>query len=112
MLQQAKLMKESGNDNQRVKAAAPVAAKKAPVEKKSVPSSKRSNDGLPFSDEMYSHLKYVIEKISGRMKNEPPLTRDEIKKLKESVDAIIADSKEELDNATNEEDDIYSDNIR
>ena len=110
MLQQAKLMKEKGNNNQRAKSITPVTSTRAPIEKKSAPSNKRSNDGLPFSDEMYSHLKYVIEKISGRMKNETPLTREEIEKLKESVDAIIADSKDELDNAMDEEDDI--DDIR
>ena len=44
------------------------------------------------------------------MKNETPLTKEEIEKLKESVDAIIADSKYELDNAIDEEDDI--DDIR
>lgn len=110
MLQQAKLMKENGNNNPRVKSATPVTAPRASIEKKSAPSTKRSTDGLPFSDEMYSHLKYAIEKISGRMKNETPLTKEEIEKLKESVDAIIADSKYELDNAIDEEDDI--DDIR
>jgi hypothetical protein len=68
MLQQAKLNKESGNNNRRIKSTVPISTIKAPVEKKQVPSGKRSNDGLPFSDDMYSHLKYVIEKISGRMK--------------------------------------------
>jgi len=109
MLQQAKLMKQNGS-NHRVKPAESATTTKLSIEKKSAQSSKRSDDGLPFSDEIYAHLRYVIEKISGRMKNETPLTRDEIDKLKESIHAIMEDSKEELGIGTADEDD--NDDIR
>ena len=50
------------------------------------------NDGLPFSEEMYDHLKFVIGKLSSRMKSDIPLTREEMSKFQSSCDKIINDA--------------------
>jgi hypothetical protein len=58
-------------------------------------STKRSPNvsGLPFDDELYSHLKYVIEKLTGRMKSSTILTPDEFRMFEESVKIIIQDAR-------------------
>lgn len=64
----------------------------APVEAP-IPSLKRGNPGdLPFNDEMYDELKYAIEKLTGRMKTDVPLTWDEVRRFKVAVDKIILDA--------------------
>ena len=57
-----------------------------------IPSLVGNPGGLPFSDEMYSHLKFVIEKLSARMKGETALTFDELTKFKDSVERIVLDA--------------------
>jgi hypothetical protein len=73
--------------------------KKATVEVKKQPQVITRNDDdlddLPFTDEMYDHLKYVIGALTARMKSEKPLTESELKRFKGSIDAIILDSKED-----------------
>jgi len=73
--------------------------KKTTVEVKKQPQVIKSNDedldDLPFTDEMYDHLKYVIGVLTARMKSEKPLTESELKRFKGSIDAIILDSKED-----------------
>lgn len=54
-------------------------------------------DDLPFTDDMYDHLKYVIGSLTARMKSEKPLTSDQMKRFKDSIDAIILDSKDDDD---------------
>ena len=54
-------------------------------------STPSSSNNLPFSDEMYEHLKVVISKLTTRMKSSSPLTKDEVTLLKTSVAAIIDD---------------------
>ena len=50
------------------------------------------NDGLPFNEEMYDHLKFVIGKLSSRMKSDTPLTREEMSRFQSSCDKIINDA--------------------
>ena len=58
-----------------------------------MPSMAKGNpSGLPFSDEMYSKLKFVIEKLSGRMKSEAALSWEELEQFKSDVDHIILDA--------------------
>jgi len=51
------------------------------------------DSGLPFSDKLYDDLKFVISKISARMKSESAMSKDELDRFKKSVDSIIKDSK-------------------
>jgi len=70
-------------------------------------------DDLPFTDEMYDHLKYVIGVLTARMKSEKPLTESELKRFKGSIDAIILDSKEDSyqnDTYDNSDDSSYNEN--
>ena len=52
-----------------------------------------SDNGLPFSDRVYDHFKYVIAKITNRVKSGIPLSKDEIDKFEKSINAIILDAK-------------------
>lgn len=51
-----------------------------------------TDNGLPFSDDMYDHLKFVIGKLSARMKSDTPLTRDELSRFQSSCENIIQDA--------------------
>lgn len=67
------------------------AASAAPTE---APKKKRkSNNGLPFDDEIYNHMKFVMEKLGQRMRNEEALSYVELNRLETAVEAIIADSR-------------------
>jgi hypothetical protein len=55
-------------------------------------SSIEADNGLPFSDDMYDHLKFVIGKLSARMKSDTPLTRDELARFQNSCENIIQDA--------------------
>mmetsp|Transcript_21041 Transcript_21041/g.19172 ORF Transcript_21041/g.19172 Transcript_21041/m.19172 type:complete len:231 (+) Transcript_21041:151-843(+) len=57
-------------------------------------NSKKFN--LPFADEIYDHLKYVTTKLSSRVKGNTPLSFEELNKFKESVNAIIEDSYQDI----------------
>lgn len=57
-----------------------------------IPSLKGNRGGLPFSDEMYEHLKFAIEKLSARIKSDAALTPQELDKLRLAVDRIILDA--------------------
>jgi hypothetical protein len=58
-----------------------------------MPSMAKGNpSGLPFSDEMYSKLKFVIDKLSGRMKSETALSWEELEQFKSDMDHIILDA--------------------
>ena len=66
-------------------------AEKAPLEAP-IPSLTGNRNGLPFSDEVYDHLKFAIEKLSARIKSDTALTPQELDRLKLSVDRIILDA--------------------
>ena len=51
------------------------------------------DNGLPFTDEMYDHLKFVISKLSTRMKSDIPLSKDDLVRFEQSCEAIIRDAK-------------------
>ena len=51
-----------------------------------------ADSGLPFSDDLYDHLKFVIGKLSARMRTDTPLTRDELARFQASADRIIDDA--------------------
>lgn len=51
-----------------------------------------SSNGLPFSDEIYDDIKYVAEKLSGRMKSGKALSSAEVVRFKIAAEAIIKDS--------------------
>eukprot|EP01041_Mallomonas_annulata_P002167 gene2167-4216_t len=55
------------------------------------PAKKPNRQGLPFDDDMYTHLKYAIEKISSRLRSDKPLSIEELNKFETAVNAIIAD---------------------
>lgn len=50
---------------------------------------------------MYSHFKFVIEKITGKLRSDISLNSEELKLFKKSIDAIIADAYgEEMEQPT------------
>ena len=49
-------------------------------------------DELPFTFEIYSHLKYVISTIASRMKSTKPLTEEEFELFLKSTESIISDA--------------------
>lgn len=51
-----------------------------------------NGNGLPFSDEMYDHLKFVIGKLSARMRTPRPMSVGEFQTFEDSVHAIINDA--------------------
>lgn len=53
---------------------------------------KSNTNGLPFTDEVYDHLKFVIEKLSGRMRTPRPLSPEDFARFEKSVRAIIYDA--------------------
>ena len=55
------------------------------------PVRSQTSSGLPFSDEMYGHLKFCLEKLAARMKSDRPLSSSDLRRFRESVEAIIAD---------------------
>lgn len=58
----------------------------------SSPPKKPNKDGLPFDDDMYKHLKFVIEKITARLRSENALSAEDVKKLETSINAILTDN--------------------
>ena len=48
--------------------------------------------GLPFDDATYAHMKYVIEKITGKLRTDISLSPEELIRFNESVEEIIADA--------------------
>jgi hypothetical protein len=52
----------------------------------------KSKSNLPFNDATYENMKYVIEKLTARMKSETPLTKDELRKFESAISAIITDA--------------------
>jgi len=91
----AKNIQSSGNSNSNNSNKPVVEVKKPIIEKQVMKQYEDIDDGLPFDDEMYDHLKYVIGVLTARMKSEKPLTDNELKRFKVSIDAIILDSKED-----------------
>jgi hypothetical protein len=51
-----------------------------------------NTSGLPFDDATYSHMKYVIEKLTGKLRSDISLSPEELIRFKKSVEEIIADA--------------------
>jgi hypothetical protein len=83
------------------------------VEQVKIPPPEASNNvadnGLPFSDEIYDHMKYVINSISQRMKSDHPFSVAEVNKIKQSLDAILKDALR--DSRGNTQDDYSPDQM-
>jgi hypothetical protein len=104
MLNQARLKKQQ--QGQSIPEAFPIKSVQLPPKPNQlppnsvIPSNVQSNkvtvnhadDSLPFDDEHYAHLKFVIEKLTAKIKNDISLTPDEMIKFKKSVYAIIKDA--------------------
>jgi hypothetical protein len=53
---------------------------------------KVSTGGLPFNDAQYDDLKYIIEKLTRKIKSDVSLTPEELIKFENAVEAVIADA--------------------
>jgi hypothetical protein len=98
-LEAARLAKQNGSKTSKVTSESLAVA--APTQSKQInlppqfsrQESSSTSDDLPFSDEMYEHLKFCITKISNRMKSHEPLSSADMNKLESSIYAIIQDAK-------------------
>ena len=90
MLEQAKLGKQ-----QPARPASIVPKQQSSPSPKQSTSIKSRNNGLPFSNEMYDHLKFVIECLTAKIKSDTSLSPEQLQKLKVSINAIIADGKDD-----------------
>ena len=107
MLEQAKLRKQG-----QVPPSPPASRPSAPPKKavqnstpiSNAPKPRKINaDGLPFDDKIYAHMKFALEKLSGRLKSKTALTQEELAKLEEAITAIKNDAIGE-DFASNSQD--------
>lgn len=55
-------------------------------------SAKKSTGKYQFNDEMYDHMKFVISKLTDKIKSGISLTPQELERFSQSVDAILADA--------------------
>ncbi|KAJ1438573.1 hypothetical protein B484DRAFT_444480 [Ochromonadaceae sp. CCMP2298] len=58
----------------------------------SEPRERGSNGGLPFDDELYEHLKFVIFKLTKKIKSEESMTAEELERFRHSISEILADA--------------------
>jgi hypothetical protein len=93
MLQRAKLAKAQKNGALPPAVPSAVTSVSKPAAISPAVSPIAQSNSLPFSDEMYDNFKFVIAKLSGRMKSDAPLSTEDFAKYKAAVEAIIADAK-------------------
>lgn len=62
----------------------------------SAPTTRKEKSNLPFDDEIYEHLKFVISKLTAKIKSDVSLTPDELVRFKQAVDSIVADAIGEI----------------
>jgi hypothetical protein len=62
---------------------------------------------FPFDDELYEHLKYVINKLTSKIKSDISLNEEELVKFERSVEVILADAKHEEIEQVEVEDVVY-----
>ena len=48
---------------------------------------------VPFEENIYETLKFVIETISTRMRDKKPLSQDVLRQLEKSVEVILQDAR-------------------
>ena len=58
------------------------------------PKGNLKSNGLPFDDHIYDHIKFVISKLTERMKSSEVLDSDNLFKLEQSIDVITKDINE------------------
>mmetsp|Transcript_29073 Transcript_29073/g.41484 ORF Transcript_29073/g.41484 Transcript_29073/m.41484 type:complete len:226 (+) Transcript_29073:9-686(+) len=124
MLEQAKARKSQPqqNINTPVKVAQTITVKKDPKPTTPVvaPQRKINKSGLPFDDSMYENMRFVIEKLTAKLRNDISLSPEELIRLKKSVRAIISDAVGETTSintvsevadskSSNDSDDVFSD---
>ena len=69
----------------------PIAPQPVTRSKAETAPAKASSSGLPFSDELYGHLKFCLEKLAARMKSDQPLSSGDLQRFRVAVNAIIED---------------------
>jgi len=62
----------------------------------SAPEKKLNKSGLPFDDTMYENMRFVIEKLTAKLRSDISLSPEELIRLKKSVNAIIIDAVGEI----------------
>jgi len=67
---------------------------RAPTSSSSAPQESATSSLPPFSDDLYAHLKFMIEKLSQRMKSEQALSPSDLQRFQRAVDAVIKDARE------------------
>ena len=72
----------------------PIAPQPVTRSKAETAPAKASSSGLPFSDELYGHLKFCLEKLAARMKSDRPLSSGDLQRFRVAVNAIIEDLDE------------------
>lgn len=48
---------------------------------------------VPFEEDVYETIKFVIETLNTRMKDKIPLSQDVLRKFEQAVEVIIQDSR-------------------
>jgi len=62
------------------------------VQSTSASTTTKDRSNSPFNDEIYEHLKFVISKLTAKIKSDISLTPGELVRFKEAVDRIVADA--------------------
>lgn len=95
MLAQARLQKQQQQQNQQVQVPRkPQQKQKKPVQTQAQarPAAAKADNGLPFDDAMYDHLRFVISKLTAKIKSGISLKESEVEKFRQCTEAIIADA--------------------
>eukprot|EP00981_Chlorochromonas_danica_P015842 scaffold14709_cov268-Ochromonas_danica.AAC.5 len=104
LLEQAKLRRQQGHSsNPSIKSPAPSLTSSrtaptvlTPVEASppSIASSPRVNNGLPFDDHIYDQLRFVISKLTAKIKSDVSLSKEDLLRFEEAVEEIVADARQ------------------
>jgi proteasome assembly chaperone (PAC2) family protein len=52
---------------------------------------------------MYEHIRFVIEKLTAKMRNDISLNPEELEKFSKSIEAIIADATDDEQSSSSQE---------
>mmetsp|Transcript_1764 Transcript_1764/g.2385 ORF Transcript_1764/g.2385 Transcript_1764/m.2385 type:complete len:234 (-) Transcript_1764:281-982(-) len=74
-------------------APAPVRSPEQVAQAKQIAGSTDPEDSLPFSDQIYEDMSYVIGKLQNRLRNRILLTPDELSKFEAAAGRIVADGR-------------------
>ena len=56
--------------------------------------SNKGENGLPFTDELYDYLIFVIQKLTSKIKDGRSLDQEELIKFEKAINIIISDAVE------------------